>query len=185
MANNFYPDTRLMFEEVLTGRPLSYTPKQICEEFDHYVKDLQETPIEVSVTYKQAKKRKHGQDETEGEQASQIQTRLETFPRCPRVSDFVCRWLGKDMSWWANIANEERNKNWKMFSSIKVKISTYCRSVKLDGAEVGIFNAQIVSRELGLTDKQQVEQTTKSVQIVVDNAEDAKEMKELIDGTGL
>ncbi len=45
---NIYPDMKRLFEETGNrGRKLSYTPRQIIEEFGEYVKSLAESPIEL------------------------------------------------------------------------------------------------------------------------------------------
>ena len=182
MRDSMFPPLGKAFAGLKDGRPPAYTPEQVAEEFDKYIEYCEQNPIRRVVTYKQERKRKHAADETEGEQAKQIQTRTETFPQAPCVSYFVQFWLGMDMVWWSFIGNKERNKEWQEFSNIKAKISTYCRNVKLQGARTGLYNGNIVARELGLTDKTQVTQDTRSVQIVVDNADDANEMRDLING---
>lgn len=181
MADSIFPPIRNGFKGLKTGKPLSYTPEQIAEEFDAYIQFCEENPIQRKVEYRQERKRKHSSDETEGEQAKQIQTRTETFPQAPCVSYFVQFWLGCDMTWWSEITKEDKFKDWQEFSNIKDKIVSFCREVKLQGARTGLYNGNIVSRELGLADKQQITQNARSVQIVVDNAEDATEMKDLIE----
>lgn len=185
MADSMFPPIGKAFKGLLERKPLSYTPQEVAEEFDKYIDFCEQNPIQRKVEYRQERKRKHASDETEGEQAKQIQTRTETFPQAPCVSYFVQFWLGCDMVWWAEIAKEDKNAQWREYSNIKSKISTYCRNVKLQGARTGLYNGNIVSRELGLADRQQVTQDSRSVQIVVDNPDDAREMKELMDGSRL
>lgn len=179
---NIYPELKNLFADTRAqrknGRPLCYTPEEIETKFEEYVKDLMSHPIEIETQYKrQSKKEGAFKDREERQQ----QNRVETLPVAPRVSDFVNRWLGKDMSWWGLLSNKDRHNNWEEFSHIKNKIQNYCRNVKLNGACVGIYNPVIVARELGLADKQRVDQTVKQVNINVNSAEEAERMKKLGD----
>lgn len=165
------PDTKRLFEEVLRGRKLTYTPEQLAKEFIKYLEDIKANPIEVSTQYLR-KKQKFKDEEL------QRQDRVEKFHRAPRIEDFVVRWLGKSMSWWSEISGA-KYKNADEFSNIKNQIQDFCRSVKLDGATSGVFNPVIIARELGLTDKQQVEQTQKQVVYYVADREEADRLQEL------
>lgn len=165
------PDTKRLFEEVMRGRKLTYTPKQLAKEFLDYLADLKANPIEINTKYLR-KKRKHKDDEV------QKQERVESFHRAPRIEDFVVRWLGKSMKWWSEI-DGDKYKDKDEFSHIKKEIQTFCRSVKMDGATAGVFNPVIIARELGLTDKQQVEQTSKQVVYYVADQEEANRLQEL------
>lgn len=165
------PDTKRLFEEVLRGRKLTYTPQQLAKEFLAYIEDLKANPIEVSTQYLR-KKQKFKDEEL------QRQDRVEKFHRAPRIEDFVVRWLGKSMTWWSEISGD-KYRDAEEFSNIKKQIQEFCRSVKLDGATAGVFNPVIIARELGLTDKQQVEQTQKQVVYYVANREEADRLQEL------
>ena len=165
------PDTKRLFEEVLRGRKLTYTPEQLAKEFLKYLEDLKANPIEVSTQYLR-KKQKFKDEEL------QRQDRVEKFHRAPRIEDFVVRWLGKSMSWWSEISGD-KYRDAEEFSNIKKQIQEFCRSVKLDGATAGVFNPVIIARELGLTDKQQVEQTSKQVVYYVADREEADRLQEL------
>ena len=150
MKNDIYPDLKRLFAETDgRGRKLSYTPQQVVEEFRQYVESLAANPIEVETEYQR-------QTQTIGESTSrQGQMRKQRFSRPPKVTDFVVRWLGKSMQWWSDISNSKRLG--KQFSDIKNKITQYCYDCKLDGAIVGIYNANIIARDLGLHDKIAVE----------------------------
>lgn len=165
------PDLKRMFDEELRGRKLSYTPRQLAEEWVDYCQDIQENPIEVFTQYM----RKHRKKDKE---ELQRQDRVETYYRAPRIEDFVVRWLGKSMKWWSEL-DGPKYKDAEEFSHIKNKIQQFCRSVKLDGATAGVFNPVIIARELGLTDKQQVEQTQKQVVYYVADREEADRLQEL------
>ena len=179
---NIYPELKNLFADTRAqrkagGRPLSYLPEEIENKFEEYVSDLRAHPIEIETQYKrQSRKEGAFMDKEERQQ----QNRVETLPVAPRVSDFVNRWLGKDMSWWTNLSNADYHPNKaEEFLTIKNKIQNYCRNVKLNGACVGIYNPVIIARELGLTDKQQVEQNSTQVVVQVQNADEAKRLHEL------
>ena len=176
MATNICPPLMRLFEEVKKGRPLDYTPMQLAEEFEKYIQSLMGDPIRVSSKFiRQSKKQRLMRDLDEKQQ----QERVEEIPRAPHISDFVNRWLGKSMGWWGNISRQEYNKNWEAFLHIKQYINNYVRTVKLNGAYANVFNPSIVARELGLADKQNVEQTVKQVNINVNSADEAERMKRL------
>lgn len=179
----FYPEFKNLFTEVKGGRPLAYTPEQLCSEFERYIEDLSMNPMVVEVEYKKQSKGKSGGTIAREEQ--QGQKRVEKFPYPPTISDFCGRWLGKDIRWWSELDNVKNAANREAYMRIKNVISTYCRRVKLAGAEVGVYNWSIVARELGLVDKQQVEHTGKTIQYMVGGAKDAEELKKAADGVGL
>lgn len=141
---NIYPNLERLFEETSNrGRRLSYTPEQLVEEFGKYVESLAESPIELVTEYKGGK--------SPG-------TKTERFSRPPKVTDFVVRWLGKSLQWWSDLSTSKRSGS--KFSDIKDKITQYCYDCKLDGAIVGIYNANIIARDLGLQEKVAVEKRT-------------------------
>ena len=154
MKNDIDPDLKRLFDETSNrGRKLSYTPEQVVEEFKLYVESLASNPIEVETEYQR-------QTQTNGEGTQrQGQMRKQRFSRPPKVTDFVVRWLGKNMSWWTEISESKRHGD--KFSNIKDKITQYCYDCKLDGAIVGIYNANIIARDLGLQEKVAVEKKEK------------------------
>lgn len=177
-----YPEFHNLFKEIKTGKALKYTPLEIVEAFEAYIADLAENPICVEVAYKKASKDKAGEHE---KTQSQGQTRTEKYPASPTISDFCSRWLGKSIGWWSDLNKTKDPDKREDYIKVKNLISTYCRKVKLNGAEVGIYNYNIVARELGLVDKQQVEQTGRTVQYVVQSAADIDELKRAANGVGL
>lgn len=138
----FYPDTKRLFADC-RGRKLKYTPAQLIEEFEAYIKDLQDNPIEIETEYKQLTTKAD-------KQGKSIQVRKEKRYRPPKVYDFVCRWLGMSDSWWRLLP---RKKNSREFLTVKKKIEQYCYDCKYDGAVIGLYNVNIIARDLGLTDK--------------------------------
>jgi hypothetical protein len=137
-------DVHRLFDS-LRGRKLAYTPLQIAKEFEAYVSDIQKHPIVKKTVYTK-----------DGDK----QLREEHFDRPPMLSDFVCRWLGKSLRWWSELSLA---KDAEIFEAVKESISEYCRNIKMGGAYVGIYNANIVARDLGLAEKMNVEATTPSI----------------------
>lgn len=141
MSTNICPPLMRLFEEVKTGRPLYYTPMQLAEEFEKYINYIQVRPI--AKTAKKAKNilwnffRITMQEQLQQE-----------CPSIPRVSDFVVRWLGKDMRWWGNLDDDG-------YAQVKYRIQTYCRIVKLNGAAVGMVDAGVIGREIAMLNKMQ------------------------------
>lgn len=178
-----YPDFHNLFTELRNGKPLAYTPLQIAEEFEAYIADLENNPICVEVEYRSHKKSGTGDDVGREEKNGQVRT--EKYPASPTISDFVGRWLGKSMRYWNELKNVKDAKKREQYESVKNLISVYCRKVKLNGAEVGIYNYNIVARELGLVDKQAVETTGRSIQYVVTSQEDADKLQKAAKGAGL
>lgn len=178
MATNLCPPLKRLFEEIKTGKPLAYTPQKLAEEFEQYVKDIEENPIRIHTKYLRQNKK---QQLMRNSEEKQQQDRVEELPCAPRVSDFVNRWLGKTMGWWSNLSKPEQNQRHEEYHNIKQFINGYCRNVKLNGASAGVFNASIIARELGLADKQQVEQQSTQFVITVNSAEEAQRMQELAD----
>ena len=130
-----------LFEEVITNRTLEYTPQQVAWEFGNYVKYLYDNP--ATRTAKKAKTKLWAFIKIE--QKEQLQQEM---PNIPRVSDFVVRWLGKDMRWWNALEGEDAMQ-------VKYKIQTYCRIVKLNGAAVGMVDAGVIDREIAMLNKLQ------------------------------
>lgn len=134
----FYPDVRKSFSPLFIKKP-KYTPEQIADEFQKYIEDLKRNPIEVETDYRR-------QAETTG-RVSQL--RIVKYPRPPKVLDFVRRWLGMTHQAWYQLPTRKRGKD---YETVIEAINQYCADVKFDGAAVGIYNAQIIARDLGLRD---------------------------------
>lgn len=71
------------------------------------------------------------------------------YPRPPKVLDFVRRWLGLTHQAWYKLPTRRRGKE---YEEVIEAINQYCADVKFDGAVVGIYNASIIARDLGLKD---------------------------------
>lgn len=134
--SQFYPDTKRLFDNLM-GRKPRYTPKQIAEEFVLYIEDLDKNRIEVETDY-----RYQGNDETRRQQR-----RTQKYARPPKILDFVTRWLGMTHQWWYTLPHQKRGKE---YEAVIERINQYCYDTKFDGAVVGIYNATIIARDLGL-----------------------------------
>lgn len=146
--SSIYPDTKNLFKYVF-GRPPKYTPQDIAEQFEAYVKDCEENPITVETIYRKQVNENLNEKRREG------QKREQKFARPLTVGDFVVRWLGMSMTWWQNF--DQRKTHRDHFVGVKKSIEQYCYDVKFNGAAVGLYNANIIARDLGLKDKVEVD----------------------------
>lgn len=71
----------------------------------------------------------------------------------PYTQKGLCLFLGVDESTLDNYAKEE---SYKAFFPIVARIKSVIYTCKFEGALVGAFNANLVARELGLSDKQEI-----------------------------
>lgn len=124
------------------GRPLKYTPEQLLEEFKKYVDWCTEHPLKDNTF-------------TEYKQGYSDQTT--TKPRRISIDGFLV-YLGVLDSWWSQL---EKGKRREEFSRVKEAIRMYCESYQKDMASAGLLNANIISRLLGLADKQAHDVNTK------------------------
>lgn len=140
MNENIYPPVRFNL-----GRPLKYTPKQLAEKFVEYVKWVDEHPIRL----KTIETSTSTQGNTYGKESA------DEKPRLVSIEGF-CVWLGESKNWWIKLDNPEA-KHKDEFFTLKTKIREYCEQYQKEMASSGVFNANIISRLLGLADRQQVE----------------------------
>lgn len=132
----FYPDTKRLFEN-LRGRKARYSPEDLAEEFKKYIADLEENQIEVETNYRYM---------TSNDERRQ-QRRSQKYARPPKILDFVTRWLGMTHQWWYSLPNGKRGSD---YEAVIERITQYCYDTKFDGAVVGLYNANIIARDLGL-----------------------------------
>lgn len=150
----FYPDVRKSFANLRAKEP-KYTPEQIAEEFEKYIEDLKQHPIEVEVDYRR-----------QAEQSGRTQQkRITSYPRPPKVLDFVRRWLGMTHQAWYKLPSRKRGAD---YEKVIDAINQYCADVKFDGAVVGIYNANIIARDLGLRDNIAVSKSTDDENMTLD-----------------
>ena len=115
------------------GRPRKFKPAELLDEFQNYIQDRMSNPIvekeeEIGVVGKN----------------SSAKTKEKSHPQLLSVADF-CVYLGCSRNWWNELPDE--------YLGVKSHISTYIDNFQLKGASIGVFNANIVSRLLGLKDK--------------------------------
>ncbi len=72
----------------------------------------------------------------------------------PYTLSGLCIYLGADESFWRNFRAQQKDN--EGFSAVIRHIEAIIRTQKFEGAAVGVFNANIISRDLGLVDKQQM-----------------------------
>lgn len=135
--SDIYPEIKNLFAG-LQPRKVKYTPEQLIEQFSLYLDDLRSNPIEVETDYKR--------QSNQGSKDSQ--RRAVKYPRPPKITDFICRWLGMSQQAWYQLPS--RKTRGDDYRKVIDSITQYCFDVKYDGAMVGIYNAAIVTRELGL-----------------------------------
>ena len=138
------------------GRPRKFKPSDLLDEFQNYIQDRMSNPIV----------------ETEEEsgyagQNSSAKTKEKSHPQLLSVADF-CVFLGCSRNWWCELPDE--------FLGVKSHISTYIDNFQLKGASIGVFNANIVSRLLGLKDK--TEFSGGGITLRIETDEDTKDMIE-------
>ena len=115
------------------GRPRKFKPAELLDEFQNYIQDRMSNPIvekeeEIGVVGKNPS----------------AKTKEKSHPQLLSVADF-CVYLGCSRNWWNELPDE--------YLGVKSHISTYIDNFQLKGASIGVFNANIVSRLLGLKDK--------------------------------
>ena len=123
----FHPQTQKR------GRPRKFKPSALLDEFQNYIQDRMSNPI----VEKEEESGYAGQN-------SSAKTKEKSHPQLLSVADF-CVFLGCSRNWWNELPDE--------FLGVKSHISTYIDNFQLKGASIGVFNANIVSRLLGLKDK--------------------------------
>jgi hypothetical protein len=139
------------------GRPRKFKPIELLDEFQNYIQDRMSNPIIEK-------------EEESGYTGNHVsaKTKEKSHPQLLSVADF-CVFLGCSRNWWNELPDE--------FLGVKSHISTYIDNFQLKGASIGVFNANIVSRLLGLKDK-----TEFSGGGIILRVETDQETKEMIEG---
>lgn len=156
MIENAYPEVRFNL-----GRPLKYTPKQLAEKFVEYVHWCKDNPIRVGTetTNTSVDGRNYGS------------VSVEEKPRLVSIGGFRV-FLGVSSRWWTEL-DESKTQD---FSSVKALIHDFCVEYQKEMASNNIFNGNIISRLLGLADKQQVE-TTAPINVSLDSEKAVEGLK--------
>ena len=72
----------------------------------------------------------------------------------------LCLYLGVEESWWRGFKVTEAYKNNPDFGTVMCHIEKIIYMQKFEGAAVGAFNANLISRDLGLRDASSTELKT-------------------------
>lgn len=149
------------FINPLVGRPLHFTPKQLAEKFGEYVQWCEDNVMEF-------------EEKQKGLQGNgYVDKTTKTFKqRLISVHGFLV-FIGKTKRWWSQLSE---GKQGEKFSYLKESITEYCEDYQKELAASGHYNANIISRLLGLADKKEL--TGESINIIVNSQEE----KEKLDG---
>ena len=128
------------------GRPLHHTPEELAERFAEYVKWAVEHPIVV-------KRTATGTSSTPAAPSSFDREDEEQKPQLISVKGFLV-WLGETEDWWKKLDKDSSFA--EDFFTLKTYIRAYCEENQAKLASAGLFKENIVSRLLGLADKQNV-----------------------------
>lgn len=109
------------------------TPKQLLENFEEYCDWIQENPL-IDIDYK-------GKDAT----------KVEMPKMRPFTKDGFA--LACGLSGW-EIINSWKDR--KGFSDVITRIEKYIYAQKFEGAAAGFLNPNIIARDLGLSDKKEL-----------------------------
>lgn len=119
------------------GKPPKYTPEELAEKFAEYVKWCQDNPIEVKTTTAYA-----------NGNWSEV---TDKKPRLICLSGFEL-YAGVTDRWWAELAKRNRASD---YARVKAEIKKLCETYQKEMASAGLFKENIISRLLGLADRQQ------------------------------
>lgn len=156
MANeNIYPPFRNPL-----GRPLKYTPEQLAQKFAEFIQWCKDNPIVVKTRTTYAN----------GNFAEVVDEKA----RLVSIGAFQV-YLGCDDSWWTNL---DKGKRGEEFLRVKSNIKNFCENYQKEMASAGIFKENIISRLLGLADKQKVESRTET-RVVVESKEQAEKINNI------
>lgn len=128
------------------GRPLHHTPEELAERFAEYVKWAVEHPIIV-------KRSATGTTTTPTAPSSFDRDDEERKPQRISVEGFLL-WIGETRSWWSMLDKDSSFA--EEFLVVKSYIRAYCEENQATMASAGLFKENIISRLLGLADKQNV-----------------------------
>lgn len=143
------------------GRPLKYTPKEMVEKFTEYAQWCNDHPLQEN-------------SRTDYQKGFSDTTAYK--PRRVSIEGFLV-YIGCTWDWWQHLDDGKRKAE---FFKVKASIREYCETYQKEMASAGLLNANIISRLLGLAEKQEVKQTGENVTIVVKSEEE----KEKIEGLG-
>lgn len=157
-----YPE----FKNPLIGRPLSYKPAELAEKFVEYIEWAKNHPIVITETE---------EGEKMGKTTDIVITK--TKPRLVSISGFLV-FLGKQWNWWCEL---DHSKQAAAFLRVKQCVREYCEHYQTEMATIEMFNANIISRLLGLADKREVDAKVSGVTVNVTSQESAQVLQDIID----
>jgi len=67
----------------------------------------------------------------------------------------LCVWLGVNEKFWRDLRNAKKEDE-NEFSPVITRVEQIIYTQKFEGAAAGFFNANIIARDLGLTDKKDI-----------------------------
>lgn len=133
------------------GRPRRFKPKELLAKFEEYLAWVKGNPVEVETEFRAQKHRNRGNDETE----KGATLRKQRLLRPVSIGGFLVH-IGFTRQGWDDL---DKGRNAEEYSAVKSFIKGYCENNQLEGAMLGIYNGNIVSRLLGL--KEEVEHSGK------------------------
>lgn len=142
------------------GKPPRYTPEQLAEKFAEYVQWCEDNPIEVVTTTTYAN--------------GNYARLTEKKPRLICLTGFEL-FAGVDDSWWAKLSKRKRGEE---YVRVKARIKNHCETYQKEMASAGIFKENIISRLLGLADRQSQEQKIEN-RIVVESKDQAQKIEDI------
>ena len=152
------------FINPLAGRPLHFTPKQLAEKFGEYVRWCEQNVME----FEEEKSGWIGKSDVK-------ESKVVTKHRLISVHGFLV-FIGKTKRWWSQLSE---GKQGEKFSYLKETISEYCEDYQKELAASGHYNANIISRLLGLADKKEL--TGESINIIVNSQEEKEKLEGMKD----
>ena len=152
------------FINPLVGRPLHYTPKQLAEKFEEYVHWCENNEMEIEEKQKGIVGNGYVDKSTKNYKQ-----------RLVSVHGFLV-FIGKTKRWWSQLSD---GKQGEKFSYLKVSITEYCEDYQKEMAAAGVFNANIISRLLGLADKKEL--TGEAINIIVNSQEEKEKLESMKD----
>lgn len=152
------------------GRPLKYEPDELLEKFQEYIKWAKEHPIPIVKNVKNTTTK----GDTYGSDS------LERKPRLLSISGFLV-FIGAGSDWWQSLDREDRKRH-EEFARVKGFIREFCQSYQSEMASADIFNANIVSRLLGLADKKDITSGGEKIdRIIVESPEQKEKLENIKD----
>lgn len=152
------------FINPLVGRPLHFTPKQLAEKFGEYIAWCEENVME----FEERQKGIQGNGYVD-------KTTRNYKLRLISVHGFLV-FIGKTKRWWSQLSE---GKQGEKFSYLKESITEYCEDYQKELAASGHYNANIISRLLGLADKKEL--TGESINIIVNSPEEKEQLESMKD----